>query len=216
MSSRSHRGASGTCVCLMLLVALNECGPALAARAQAPAVNGRSKADAERMQQRLDRIARIGLESKHPGAPAQRTGLPEREMNAYLRLILQPQLPTGVIDPSAVLVGEGQFAVRVTFDLDVVRGQRERERTDPLRYVGGRVPVSMDCILRARDGLGTIEFRSATLSGLPIPKFVVQELVSYATRSPDMPNGFRFDEPFPLPANIREVHITRGEAVVIQ
>lgn len=216
MSSRSHRWASGSCVCLLLLVALGECGPSLAAPAQVPAANGPSKADAERMQQKLDRIAAIGLEPRRAGARARRTVLPEREMNAYLRLILQPQLPTGVIDPSAVLIGDGQFAVRVIFDLDVVRGQRERGMTDPLRYVGGRVPVSMDCVLRAREGLGTLEFRSATMSGLPIPKFVVQELVSYATRSPDMPNGFRFDEPFPLPATIREVHVTRGEAVVIQ
>lgn len=216
MSLSLRRVSPRSRVTWFLSVVLSGCALAHAARAQTPAANSPSRADADKLQQKLDRIARIGLEPRGAPAPAQRTALPEREMNAYLRLVLQPQLPTGVIDPAAVLVGGGEFTVRVTFDLDVVRGQRERTAADPLRYVGGRVPVSMECVLRTRDGQGTLEFHSATMRGLPIPKFVVQELVSYATRTPDTPNGFRFDEPFPLPANIREVQINKGEAVVIQ
>lgn len=184
--------------------------------AQSPAVSQVSRADADRCQQKIDRIARIGLQPKGIEAGRERTSLSEREMNAYLKLVLQAQLPAGVIEPSAVLVGQGQFAVRAVFDLDAVRGQAERGVADPMRYVGGRVPVSMDCILRTRAGRGTLEFHSATLSDLPVPKFVVQELVTYATRSADYPQGFRFDEPFALPANILELEVKRGEAVVIQ
>jgi hypothetical protein len=191
------------------------CG-SLGVAAQAPATPGPTKADADRCQQKIDRIAERGVQPRDGASAPQRTVLTEREMNAYLRLVLQAQLPNGVIEPAAVLVGQGQFAVRVVFDLDTVRGQKERGVADPLRYLGGRVPVSMDCVLRTRDGLGTLEFHSATLNGLPVPKFVVQELVVYATRSPDYPEGFRFDEPFRLPANARELQVNRGEAVVIQ
>jgi hypothetical protein len=186
----------------------------LAADAQAP--EPFTRADADRCQQKIDRVAERGTLRRDDSAPSQRTVLTEREMNAYLRLVLQAQLPAGVIEPSAVLVGRGQFAIRAVFDLDAVRGQKERSVADPLRYLSGRVPVSMDCILSARDGLGRLGFHSATLSGLPVPKFVVQELVVYATRSSDYPEGFRFDEPFPLPAQIRELHVNRGEAVVVQ
>lgn len=187
----------------------------LALAAQAPN-SPLSRAEADRCQQKIDRIAQVGLQGRSGDTAPQRTVLPEREMNAYLRFILQPQLPAGVIEPAAVLLGDGQFAVRAVFDLDAVRGQRERGMTDPLRYLGGRVPVSMECVLRTQDGQATLEFHSATLGGLPVPKFVVQELVVYATRSPDYPQGFRFDEPFALPANIRQLQVSRGEAVVIQ
>jgi hypothetical protein len=106
--------------------------------------------------------------------------------------------------------------VRTVFDLDVVRAQRERGMTDPLRYVSGRVPLTMECVLRTQNGQGTLELLAATMSGLSVPKFVVQELVVYATRTPDNPQGFRFDEPFLLSATIREILLSRGEAVVIQ
>lgn len=184
--------------------------------AQAPSAPRISRADADRCQQKIDRIARIGFQPRSVDAGRERTSLSEREMNAYLKLVLQTQLPKGVIDPAAVLVGRGQFAVRAVFDLDAVRGPADRGMTDPMRYLGGRVPVSIDCILRTRAGHGTLEFRSAMLNDLPVPKFVVQELVSYATRSADYPQGFQFDEPFALPANILELEVNRGEAVVIQ
>jgi hypothetical protein len=191
------------------------CG-ALVAGAQTPTSAAYTKAEADRCQQKIDRIAERGVQPRDGGSAPLRTSLSEREMNAYLQLVLQAQLPQGVIEPSASLVGQGQFGVRVVFDLDAVRGQKERSVTDPLRYLAGRVPVLMECVLRSRDGLGTLEFRSAKLNGVPVPKFVVQELVIYATRSPDYPDGFRFDEPFRLPANVRELQVNRGEAVVIQ
>ncbi len=181
--------------------------------AQAPPL---SKTDADRCQQKLDLIAQNGVSPRPDGAARRRTVLSEREMNAYLQFVLQAQLPAGVIEPSASLAGQGQFGVRVVFDLDAVRGQRERGVADPLRYLSGRVPVTMTCILRSQDGHGTLQFGSATLNGLPVPQFVVQELVVYATRSADYPEGFRFDEPFKLPANIRELQVNTGEAVVIQ
>ena len=184
--------------------------------AQTPPPRAITRADADRCQQKIDRIARIGLQQRNAAARRERTSLSEQEMNAYLKLILQAQLPAGVIEPSAMLLGQGQFAVRAVFDLDVVRGQAERGMADPMRYLSGRVPVSMDCVLRTRAGQGTLGFHSATISDVPMPRFVVQELVGYATRSPDYPKGFRFDEPFPLPANILELEVNRGEAVVIQ
>jgi hypothetical protein len=191
-------------------------GWSLGAGAQAPPPAAFNKAEADRCQQKIDRIAERGVQPRDGAAASLRTTLTEREMNAYLQLVLQAQLPQGVIEPSASLIGQGLFGVRVVYDLDAVRGQKERGVADPLRYLSGRVPVSMECVLRVNDGLGTLEFRSATLNGVPMPKFVVQELVVYATRSPDYPEGFRFDEPFKLPANVRELHVNRGEAVVIQ
>jgi hypothetical protein len=46
--------------------------------------------------------------------------------------------------------------------------------------------------------------------------FVLQELLSLYSRSPERPRGVSLDDPFPLPANIRQIDVGRGEAVVVQ
>ena len=49
-----------------------------------------------------------------------------------------------------------------------------------------------------------------------MPKALLQELVTYYTRSPELPNGFDLDKPFDLPANIRQVELQRGACTVVQ
>jgi hypothetical protein len=49
-----------------------------------------------------------------------------------------------------------------------------------------------------------------------MPKAVLQEILSYYSRSPERPGGLSLDEPFALPSNIREIQVDRGQAIVIQ
>jgi hypothetical protein len=49
-----------------------------------------------------------------------------------------------------------------------------------------------------------------------LPKPVLQELVTFFSRTPENPKGFDIEAPFDLPAKIREVVISKGEAVVVQ
>ena len=51
---------------------------------------------------------------------------------------------------------------------------------------------------------------------MPIPKFLLQQIVSYYSRSPARPSGFSLDDPVALPARIREIQVERGQAIVIQ
>jgi hypothetical protein len=51
---------------------------------------------------------------------------------------------------------------------------------------------------------------------LPLPRSVLHELVAFYTRTPDTPTGVNLDEPFALPAGIRQVLIRRGAATVVQ
>jgi hypothetical protein len=44
----------------------------------------------------------------------------------------------------------------------------------------------------------------------------LQELVTFFSRTKENPRGINIDEPFILPAKIREVLVNRGEAIVIQ
>ena len=58
--------------------------------------------------------------------------------------------------------------------------------------------------------------RLAGVAGVPIPKVVLQEIVSHYSRSPEKPQGIGLDDPFLLPANIREIQVGLGQAIIVQ
>ena len=84
------------------------------------------------------------------------------------------------------------------------------------RSVGGRVPLNVVGILHTRDGIGRFELQSADVGGVPLPKTLLQELVSYYSRSADNPEGVSLDDTFSLPAKIRQIEVGSGQAVVVQ
>jgi hypothetical protein len=51
---------------------------------------------------------------------------------------------------------------------------------------------------------------------VPIPKPLLQEIVSYYSRSSDFPNGINIDDPFDLPAEIQKIDVQPGRATIIQ
>jgi hypothetical protein len=71
-------------------------------------------------------------------------------------------------------------------------------------------------VLHTQNGQGRFELQQAAVSGVPVPKALLQELVSYYSRTADAPQGINMDEPFVLPANIRQIEVGQGQAVVIQ
>jgi hypothetical protein len=87
---------------------------------------------------------------------------------------------------------------------------------DPWALLGGRVPVKVTGILHTRDGVGRLEIQTAEVSGVPVPPTLLQELVSFYSRSPERPTGLRLDDTFALPANIRQIDVGQGQAVVVQ
>jgi hypothetical protein len=54
------------------------------------------------------------------------------------------------------------------------------------------------------------------VSSIPIPKLLLQEIVSYYSKTAENPAGINIDNPFALPAKIREIQVERGQAIVIQ
>jgi hypothetical protein len=49
-----------------------------------------------------------------------------------------------------------------------------------------------------------------------VPNSLLQEMVAYYSRTANDPDGIRLDDPFELPANIRQIEVGQGQAVVIQ
>jgi hypothetical protein len=181
-----------------------------------------TKRDAQLLQQKVATINAhaerlLKQQPKQPRVEALRTTVTENEVNAYLVYDSKEQLPTGVVDPAVSILGGGRLAGRAVVDLDAVR--REKKPTsllDPMNYLSGRLPVAATGTLTTKEGVGRFQLESASVSGLPIPKMLLQEIVSYYSRSPEIPAGINIDDPFALPARIREIQVERGQAIIVQ
>jgi len=174
------------------------------------------KTDADRLAAKIARIQAIAQSPADDGRAPVRTVLTEAEINAYLFWNADEVLPIGLTDPHLRLAGDGHVSADAVVDLTAIRNQRERSWLDPLAYVGGKMPVVASGVVSARDGLGRIELGSVTVGGVAVPKSVLQELVTYYTRSEERPAGVSLDGPIPLPSAIRELVVGKGEALVVQ
>ncbi len=71
-------------------------------------------------------------------------------------------------------------------------------------------------VLHTRDGLGRFELQNADIAGVPVPKPLLQQLVSHYSRTEKNPAGVGLDEAFALPAKIRQIEVGQGQAVIVQ
>jgi hypothetical protein len=175
-----------------------------------------TKPEADSMDRKLTAIAERGIKTAPKNAQPIRTSFTEREANAYLKFFGPEVMPVGVLNPRVVIAQGGKLQARAVVDLDAVRKSRPRSMLDPMNLLFGTLEVFAAGTLQAANGRGTFQLESATLGAMPIPKALLQELVAYYTKSPEMPDGFNLDKPFDLPANIRQVEIQRGAATVVQ
>src|SRR6476620_7650843 len=146
-----------------------------------------------------------------------RTPITEPEVNSYLAFNIKDKIPRGLAEPHIRLVGNGQLAGRVLVDMDdFKRGRSSGGMLDPLSYISGQVPVTARGVLSTRDGKGKFQLIAAEMNGYPLPKPLVQELVRYFSRTANNPTGYNIDEPFNLPAKIREITVNPAESVVVK
>jgi hypothetical protein len=173
-----------------------------------------SKRDADALRQK---VATISTHAESGAKSARRTTITENEVNAYLTFDSKDQLPAGVVEPSVTIVGGGRLSGRAVVDLDAVRKSKASASIlDPVNYLTGRLPVTATGTLRTQNGMGQFQLESAAVGGVPIPKILLQEIVSYYSKSPDKPSGIGLDDPFALPARIREIQVERGQAIIVQ
>jgi hypothetical protein len=173
-----------------------------------------SRDESSRLLKKVETIVRNG-ELSQP-APLVIT-VTEREVNAYLAFDGRQQLPAGLTDPRITVLPTLSLSGTASVDLDAIRAQRQsRGLLDPLNYLSGQVPVSVSGRLEATGGVARFSLETAKVAGVPVPKMVVQELVSYYTKSQANPRGVSLDDPYPLPARIRQIDVRLGEALVKQ
>jgi hypothetical protein len=182
-----------------------------------------TKQDADRCQGKLGRITgfanppKARASANANAAPAsQTTQLTDAELNSYLHFHLKDQVPAGVIDPALNALGDGRVRGTAIIDLDAVRKQKQRAWTDPMSYLTGQLPLTASGLLITQNGVGRFQLESAEVSGLSIPKSLLQELLTYYSKSAENPSGISMDDPFELPARIKEIRVGKGEAMVVQ
>lgn len=178
--------------------------------AQAP-----TRDEADRMRKKVEAILLRGLSARPTPAP-HKTTFTDRELTAYLLLQVPDQLPVGLTQPRILLHDANRIEARAIVDLDAVRKAQPRGWFDPLAYVTGSVQVVTTGTFTTSGGRGQYTFESGTVAGVRMPKSMIQQLVAYYTRTPDTPNGVDLEAPFDLPIRIREVHVQRGAATVVQ
>ena len=170
--------------------------------------------DAQRFQTKVAQIENYGA------VPSRKTGqttlVTDVEVNSYLRYGVGAQIPVGVVNPILNALGNGRVSGSAIVDLDAVRTQKQRGWTDPLGYLTGKLPVTASGTLTTQNGVGRFQLASAEISGIPVPKTVLQELLSYYSRTPDKPSGINMDDPFELPSRIREIKVGQGTATIVQ
>jgi hypothetical protein len=176
-----------------------------------------SKKDATLLKQKVDAISAYGAKTAPAKQALRRTTVTENEVNSYLVYEAKEQLPAGVVDPSLTALGPGRVSGRAVVDLDVVRkAKNPTSLLDPMNYLFGRLPVTAVGTLTTSNGMGRFALESASVGSVPIPKVLLQEIVSYYSRTPENPAGISLDDPFALPARIREIQVNRGQAIIVQ
>jgi hypothetical protein len=173
-----------------------------------------SRHDADLMKQKVATINRLG---EKPLKERRRTTVTEKELNAYLALEALGDLPKGVVNPTVSILGDGRLSGQAVVDLDAVRKESPpKGLLDPKNLFIGRLPIAATGVLTTSNGVGRFALESASVGGLPLPKFLLQEILSYYSRSPERPGGLSLDDPFALPVRIREIQVSRGQAIVVQ
>jgi hypothetical protein len=185
----------------------------IAAMAAGPAAQDLTRADADRMAQKLAAIEARGNTPTHVGIPPLRTSFTDREVNAYFRYTGRERLPDGVVDPQVTIESDSRIDVRAVVDLDAVRKSQQSWMAGLLH---GSVEVRVSGSIAVSNGKGTVQIQTATFGGIPIPPSLLQDVVAQYSKTPELPNGFQLDKPFDLPANIREVRLQHGAATIIQ
>ena len=145
------------------------------------------------------------------------TAFSQAETNSYLKYKAGDLLPTGLMQPELTIIGEGRVSGKAVVDLDVVRQKQSSGGWfDPTSYLTGKLPVTASGKIVTWDGKGRFELESAEVSGLPIPKSFLGQMVNFFTRTADNPKGSSIDDIFELPAEIRRIDVDANRWTVHQ
>jgi hypothetical protein len=151
-------------------------------------------------------------------APKDRaTTFTQAETNSYLKFQAGDLLPTGLTQPEITMIGQGKVSGKAVVDLDVVRQKQSTGGWfDPTSYLTGKLPVTASGRIITGNGKGRFELDTAEVSGVPIPKSFLAQMVNFFSRTADNPKGSSIDDTFELPSGITRIDVEQGRFVTHQ
>ncbi|MEP6782789.1 MAG: hypothetical protein ABI983_03905 [Acidobacteriota bacterium] len=145
------------------------------------------------------------------------TTFTQAETNSYLKFQAGDLLPTGLTQPELTMNGQGKVFGKAVVDLDIVRQKQSKGGWfDPTTYLTGKLPVTASGRIVTWDGKGKFELDTADISGVPIPKSFLAQMVNFFTRTADNPKGSSIDDTFELPAEIQRIDVEQGRFITHQ
>lgn len=166
-------------------------------------------------QRLLDKLVEITDRVVTPDVTNQSVIIHQREINAYLQFQAVTELPTGITDAEISLLDGGVLSVRATVDLSLLRDAQPQETPDLLRYLSGRVPVTVDGEVRGQNGVAHVDVELVTIAGLSVPVSVLTDLVRRYSTGEQYPDGIDFAEPLNLPYGMSELRVEHERVVVV-
>jgi hypothetical protein len=181
-----------------------------------------TQAESDSFVRKVIQIERLGTGGSATTArtrpnPMQRlTAIAERELNSYFRYDMRDSFPTGVTEPTISLLGDGRVTATAVVDLDAVRSAQQTGLLNPMRLLSGRLPITASGVIESQHGTVRFLLDNADVSGVPIPKTLLQQVVSYYSRTSERPDGVNLDDAMDLPAGIKEIRVQPGQAIIVQ
>ena len=163
------------------------------------------------------KIVLVQANAEQKASKQRSTTFSQAETNSYLKFSAGDLLPTGLTQPELTIIGAGKVSGRAIVDLDVVRQKQSSGGWfDPTSYLTGKLPVTASGKIVTWDGKGKFELERAEVSGVPIPKSFLAQMVNFFTRTADNPKGSSIDDTFVLPAAIQRIDVDASRWTVHQ
>ena len=163
------------------------------------------------------KIVLVQANAEQKSSKPRSTAFTQTETNSYLKFKAGDLLPVGLTQPELTIIGGGKVAGRAIVDLDVVRQKQSSGGWfDPTSYLTGKLPVTASGKIITWDGKGRFELERAEVSGVPIPKSFLAQMVNFFTRTADNPKGSSIDDTFELPAAIQRIDVDASRWTVHQ
>ena len=163
------------------------------------------------------KIVLVQKQSEQKAATERPTTFTQAETNSYLKYKAGALIPVGLTQPEITMLGNGRVSAKAIVDLDVVRQKQSSGGwLDPTSYLTGKLPVTASGKIVTWDGKGKFELDTAEISGVPIPKSFLAQMVNFFSRTADNPKGSSIDDTFELPSAIRRIDVDASRWTVHQ
>ena len=169
--------------------------------------------DVASVSEKIRGIVAYGSEVGDRPAPRE-TRLSETEVSDFLESAIR--VNSGFSEVRVLLEGQGKVIAMAVVDLDQIQRGPSVKRFDPMNFLSGRLPVTVVGALHATKGVGRVEVERVEVSGFPVPKALVMDLIVAQTRSVERPQGVEIERDFTLPYRIQAIQVHSGEVLILQ